>query len=136
MSIYKSKTGIIDSCETLIFMDGIAAIANNDGIDELYLFRDALEEIGSTEKRAIIEEVIRLYEGANGRRPTQEEAEEVYEESADELNGFDDQFYGCGEKLEELCIAYARSHPDEIALLEEDAADSQGVAKVLAAVRS
>lgn len=134
MSIYKSKTGIIDSCETLICMDGIAAVANNDGIDGLYLFRDALTAVGATEKLAVIEEAVALYESVHGRKPSQDEAEDIGEESESELTDLDDKFYGCSEDLDALCIEYSKNHPEEVALLENDQGSSQSAAKVLAAI--
>ena len=136
MSIYKSKTGIIDSCESLICMDGIAAITNNDGIEELYLFRDALAAVGATKKLAVIEEAIALYESIHGRMPSQDEAEEIGDESSAELTDLDDKFYGCSEDLDALCIEYSKTHPEEIALLEEDQGSSQSAAKVLAALNA
>lgn len=131
MSLFKSKSALIDSCEIQITWNGIAAIHYNGDIDDLYSFRDALMAVGSTAKLAIIEKAVALYESTHGRRPDQDEAYDIGDEHSSELNGLDNEYYSIGEDLQALCLQYVRLHPEEVEFLKADAAVSEAATNLL-----
>jgi len=132
MSLLVSKTGLIDDCETQIVWNGIESITSNGEIRDLYLFRDALTDVGSTLKLAIIQQAVAIYEAVNDRRPTDAEAFEVGCAHWAEFSLLDAEYYRVVEDLQSLCLAHAQRNPREKALLKEDVPHSEAAAALLA----
>jgi hypothetical protein len=132
MSHFVSKPAHIEDCETQIAWNGIEAITSNGEIDDLYLFREALKSIGSTEKLQVIEKAVSLYESVHGRRPDQKEAFDIGCEHSSELNELDSAYYQIDEDLQALCLEYVRRNPEKVELLRADERTSDAAKKLLA----
>ena len=129
----------IDRLYVIIDRDGLAGLTdaesgfygiywfvtetNNGGVGQFF-FNDAgrlsvptlryLEDIGATKSASILRRAIAMFPGGNV--PTdQEERREVLETLDDQGLSFEpltNEFFSCGEDLNEFHIAYVRAHPE------------------------